>query len=70
MAGRLLPGTSDSPRSGSGSAAWDDAGGSDREVDPRWAARRPADLAQPIGAQNEVEIEMEIDVREFLIGGL
>jgi hypothetical protein len=25
---------------------------------------------QPIGTQNEVEIEMEMDVREFLICGL
>jgi len=35
----------------------------------RRSAARPI-WPQPIGTWNEVEIEMEMDVREFLIGGL
>jgi hypothetical protein len=36
---------------------------------PRKQAAQPI-WPQPLGAQNEFEIEMEWDVREFLIDGL
>ena len=57
---------------GSGSAAWDDEGGPRSDDGSAAVGRRAARpiWPQPIGAQNEVEIEMEMDVREFLIGGL
>ena len=60
------------PDRGSGSAAWDDAGGPRSGTWIRRCGRRAARpiWPQPIGTQNEVEIEMEMDVREFLIGGL
>jgi hypothetical protein len=60
------------PDRGSGSAAWDDTGGNrsgSGSVAQGRRAARPI-WPQPIGTQNEVEIEMELDVREFLIGGL
>jgi hypothetical protein len=60
------------PDRGSGSAAWEDTGGNrsgSGSVAPGGRAARPI-WPQPIGTQNEVEIEMELDVREFLIGGL